>query len=355
MKAFRTLFRAELTVFLRDRMSFFFTLLFPLIFILLFGFLMGDMGQESAILGVVIAPGAEVAVLEDVVRETGVREIKRFEQADALETAVAERNVDFGLIWDNERLRFLYHPSRVQENYAFEQIAEGISAEFNLRHQGLSPVLTVEKIHVGTAAAKDWFNIAVPGIIAFSILSSGLFAVSGHLTSMKERRILDRMIVTPMSPLVFLTAVVSVRLVVVYLSTLITLFVSIGVFRLAFAVNWLHYTVFVVCATLGMMGFGTLISLVVRRPSSAGNVANVLSMLMLFFSGVYFPIEVMPAFLRAISKALPLTYMAEAMRFATGVSETSLSLFWTITLALLASAVVLLPFLARYVVRADRR
>jgi len=63
----------------------------------------------------------------------------------------------------------------------------------------------------------------------------------------------------------------------------------------------------------------------------------------------------MPSYLRALSKVLPLTYMAEAMRFATGVSDMSLIHFWAITCSLLAVGIVLFPFLARYVVRADRR
>lgn len=355
MKSFRALLKTELLVFLRDRISFFFTFLFPLIFILIFGFLMGDVGEERATLGLVIAPGADEAVLQGVLAETGVREIERFETQVGLEGAVSKRSVDFGLVWDGETLRFLYDPSRVQENYAFEQIAQGVSADFNLRHQGLAPALQVEKVHIGTVAAFNWFNVMVPGIIAFSILSAGLFAVSGHITAMKERKILDRMIVTPMPPLSLLSAVITIRLVVVYLSTLITLYVSIGVFGLTFSVDWFGYTILVACSTVGMMGFGTLIALVVRRPSSASNVANALSMVMLFLSGVYFPIEFMPGFLRAISRALPLTYMADAMRYATGVADMSLVRFWAITLSLLGLAAILLPFLARYVVRAERR
>jgi len=317
---------------------------------------MGGTGEEEqASLGVIIAPDANATALEAVLTETGLEEITRFETAEALEQAIAKRRIDFGLIWDGARLKFIYDPSRVQENYAFEQIAQGISADFNLRHQGLSPILDVAMIHVGTEAATDWFNVMVPGIIAFSILSAGLFAVSGHITAMKERKILDRMVVTPMPPLALLSAVITIRLAVVYISTLVTLFVSIAIFRLTFSVDWFRYTVFVACATLGMMGFGTLIAMVVRRPSSAANIASALSMVMLFLSGIYFPIEFMPGFLRTVSRALPLTYMAEAMRFATGVSDMSVLRFWAITLSLVGIAIVLLPFLARYVVSADRR
>ena len=356
MNAFRALLGAELRVFVRDRTTLFFTFLFPLIFILIFGFIMGGTGEEEqASLGVFIAFDADATALEAVLTETGLEAITRYETPEALEQAVAKRRIDFGLIWDGARLQFIYDPSRVQENYAFEQIAQGLSADFNLRHQGLSPILDATMIHVGTEAATDWFNVMVPGIIAFSVLSAGLFAVSGHITAMKERKILDRMVVTPMPPLALLSAVITVRLAVVYVSTLITLFVGIAVFGLRFSVDWFRYTVLVACATLGMMGFGTLIAMVVRRPSSASNIASALSMVMMFLSGIYFPIEFMPGFLRAISKALPLTYMAEAMRFATGITDMSIARFWAITLALAGIALVLLPFLARYVVSADRR
>ena len=356
MTAFRALLGSELKVFVRDRMAFFFTFLFPLIFILLFGFLMKGTGEISnAHMGVVLAAEADARILEAVIADAGAMTIDRFDDPAVLQGEIEKRNVDFGLVWDGERLRFFYNPARVQENYAFEQVANGIVTDFNLRRQDLNPVLPVEEVHVGPIAAPNWFNLVVPGILAFSVLSAGLFAVSGHLTSMKERKVLDRLIVTPMPPLALLAAIIAIRLVVVYISTLITLFVGILLFDLNFQVNWLHYTVLVLCATVGMMGLGTVIALIVRRASSASNVANVLAMLMLFTAGIYFPVEVMPAYLRAASKVLPLTHMAEAMRFATGVGEMSLARFWTTTLALLAAAVLLLPFLARYVVRTERR
>ncbi|MCK5827855.1 ABC transporter permease, partial [Candidatus Bipolaricaulota bacterium] len=119
-------------------------------------------------------------------------------------------------------------------------------------------------------------------------------------------------------------------------------------------IDWFRYIIFVICATLGTMGMGTVIALLVRRPSSASSLANVLAMVMMFFAGIYFPVEFMPAFLRAISNGLPLTHMANAMRYVTGVIEMSEAEFWTITFSLLGFAIVLFPILARYVVRPGR-
>jgi len=352
MRAFGSLIASEIRITLRDRMGLFFTLIFPLIFILIFGFLMGGLGEaERAVLGIAITTGTDRESLEGALQDAGALKLVRFETVEGLTDAIAKRKVDFGLEWAGDVLRFVYDPSRVQENYAFEQIARGIADDFNLRRQGVTPPIEVEKVQVRGIESKGWFNLVVPGILAFSILSAGLFAVSGHITAMKERRILDRLIVTPMPPVALLAAIAIVRLVIVYVSTLITLGASVLIFHLAFSVDWPSYTVFVGCATLGSMGIGTIIALLVRKPASAGNLANVLAMVMLFLAGIYFPVELMPSFLRAVSKGLPLTHMADAMRYVTGVTEMAPARFWATTLALLGIAAVLFPLLARYLVR----
>jgi ABC-2 type transport system permease protein len=357
MKAFGHLFLAELRIFMRDKLTLFLAFLFPLMFILVFGFVMGGRGGAawSANMGAVVSVGPDSKALNDVLSSTSSIHVARFRDQASLESALGKRGVDLGLVWDGEKLLFLYDPSRVQENYAFEQVAQGITTDFTLRRQGLRPLFSVDKVHVGKKAATNWFNVVVPGILAFTILSAGLFSVSGHLTAMKERKILDRLAVTPMPPAALLAAVVCVRLLSVYVATLITLFVSVAVFRLTFDVNWLRYTIFVAASTVGMMGFGTFITLVVRRPSSASNLSTILSLVMMFLSGVYFPIELLPSILRAVSRLFPLTYMTEGMRYVTGVADMSLLRFWVVTAAFVGMAAVLLPLLARYVVTADRR
>ena len=356
MRSFMALLHAEFVTVLRDRATLAFTFAFPVLFVLIFGPLMGTGGgAERAHLGLVVTNGATSGVLKDVIAQVGTIAVTDYASKAALEEAIGKQQLDFGLVWNGKTLRFLYDPSRVQENYTFQELARGIASSFDLRHQNLEPVLAMDEVHVGKAAATNWSNLVVPGILAFSLLSAGLFAVSGHLTAMKERRLLDRLVVTPMPPVALLAAIATVRLAIVYISTLITLFTAIGVLHLTFSVNWFHYTVLGVAATLASMGFGTIIALLVRRPASASNIANIISMVMMFLAGIYFPIEIMPSYLRALSKALPLTYMANAMRYATGVSDMSALRFWAITGALLALGVVLFPFMARYVVRAERR
>ena len=356
MKAFRALLSSELRVFLRDKAAITFTFLFPLLFIIFFGYLMGGVGTASnAKLGLFVAPRAETAHLEAAVTAVGVADVVRLATAADLEKAIEDRKVDFGAEWDGATLRFVYDVRRTQENFTFQELARGIAARFDLANQGRHPILGVTSIVEGGEASADWFTLVVPGILAFSVLSAGLFAIAGHVTSMKQRRLLERLIVTPMRPIALLAAVITVRFAVVFVSTLVTLATALALFHVPFHVNWLLYTVFLIAATLGTMGLGTVLSLLVKQPSSASNLANVFSMLMMFLSGIYFPIEIMPPFLRGLSLALPLRHMADVMRYTTGVMDMSALRFWVICGVFLAAGIGLLPILSRYVVRAERR
>jgi ABC-2 type transport system permease protein len=318
--------------------------------------LMGGIGDvDRAHMGIVLVSTSDQSALMQAVEKAGAMQLTTFDSQEALEKAITDKTVDFGMLWDGTALRFFYDASRIQENFAFQETAQGITTAFDFLRQSVTPVIPVEQIHVGEVQSVGWFNLVLPGILAFSILSAGLFAISGHITQMKERSILDRLVVTPMPSLALLAAIVIVRLAIVFGSTLITLSVGIVVFHLHFDVDWFRYVVFVICATLGTMGMGTLIALIVRRPSSASSLANVIAMVMMFFAGIYFPIEFMPRFLRAVSQALPLTHMANAMRYVTGVLDMSELEFWAITGSMLGIALVLFPILARYVVRPLRR
>lgn len=356
MTGFRDLLRTQALVFLRDKVMLFFTALFPIVFVLIFGFVWGGAdGPRTTHLGLVVLSETEVEVIERVLADQGTVSVSRYPDRPALEADLAMRKLDLGLVWDGRILLFLQDPTRVQEGYALGELSRGIAAEFDLRRQGLSAVVRAEQVDVGRSVATGWFNMLVPGVMAFAILTAGLLAVSGRITQMKERKLLDRLLVTPMSPAALLAAIAGVRLVVGYVATLSTLGVAVALFQVRFQVNWLLYTSFVVAAILGTMGLGTLIALLARRPGSASTVASIVAQGMMFLSGVYFPVEIMPSFLRTLSKALPLTYMVEAMRFVTGAADMSVMKFAAITSVLFLLGVGLFPVLGRYVVNAGRR
>lgn len=352
MTAVMALIRAEFAIFFRDKASAVFTFLFPILFIVIFGFLLGDMDQaDRAALGVLASSDSEQVVSAGEALGLTVLE---FRETASWSEAVMERRVDFGASLDGGELRFIFNGSRVQENFAFEATARSLSSSIALAEQHAAPLILAERRVAGTSEETGWMRHTLPGILAFTVLSAGLFAVSGHITAMKERKLLDRMLVTPMQPTSLLIAIVVVRLTVVLVSTLLTIACARLLFGVSFDVDWVRYILFVGVSTLGTMAMGTVIALLVRRASSAAQLANILAIMMMFLAGIYFPTEILPTALRTISRLLPLTYMAEAMRHVMGVSSLPRWEFWTISIVFFGIGIVMLPILARYVVRAER-
>ena len=73
MTAFRALLRSELHVFSRDKATLTFTFLFPLLFIVIFGYLMGGTGSASGSkLALVVAAHVDGSRLESAIAEVGV-------------------------------------------------------------------------------------------------------------------------------------------------------------------------------------------------------------------------------------------------------------------------------------------
>ncbi|MCK4246500.1 hypothetical protein KAX14_04630, partial [Candidatus Bipolaricaulota bacterium] len=105
MRSFRALFHAECVIFARDKAALTFTFLFPLIFVLLFGFLMGGMGgAEGARLGLYMPDGGTGEVLEEVLARIGSISVTHYGDQFALQDALEEKKIDFGLFWDGEKL-----------------------------------------------------------------------------------------------------------------------------------------------------------------------------------------------------------------------------------------------------------
>jgi len=90
----------------------------------------------------------------------------------------------------------------------------------------------------------------------------------------------------------------------------------IGVFIFGATLH-IHIASLVVCFLIGALTFnaiGYFISSFSKTMEAYMGIANILSFLMMFLSGVFFPLEMMPSWLRPVSHVLPLTYFVDGLR-----------------------------------------
>ena len=166
-----------------------------------------------------------------------------------------------------------------------------------------------------------YVDFLLPGIILMGFFTNGLFGIPGSILFSRDQRVLRRYWVTPLSVPRYLAglSIGHLTLCVVQFAILSV----VGRFALGASVSFaaLDTALYLLLAAATFMAFGFLIASLVRTATAGMAVANILNMPMMFLSGLFFPIAGLPAFLTAIIYVNPVSYLADGLRASVGVES----------------------------------
>jgi ABC-2 type transport system permease protein len=175
---------------------------------------------------------------------------------------------------------------------------------------GFSVPVTFESVE---SRDLGYIDFLVPGIVGMTVMQLGLFGVAFGFVQLKRTGALRRLFATPTSPAYFLSAQVASRVVLGYIQ--VAILIGIGIwFGLQMFGSWLVLAVIIGLALLIFLAVGFAVAGWAKNEDQAAPVANLISLPMLFLSGVFFPRDAMPELLRGITAFMPLTYVNEALR-----------------------------------------
>ena len=312
---------ASLKMWFRDRQALFWNLFLPLLLMGIFGlFNFGSFGQIA--LGVVdLADNRESHGVVSVIEAVGAFNITRGEneEAERREVAAGKRDLvlvipaDFSAEGEPPPLKVLYNQGRPREANAGQAILTQVLDELTFRLTSASRLFVFEAEAVEGRRLR-YIDFLTPGIIALAIMQMGLFGVAFSFVQLKRMGVLRRMFATPVRPASFLFSYVVTHLVVSLLQTLVLVGVAMLVFDVQVVGNVISLLAVALLGGAVFITLGFAVSGWAKNEEVAAPLANVVSLPMMFMSGIFFPREVMPKFLQAVTDYLPLTYMADAMR-----------------------------------------
>jgi ABC-2 type transport system permease protein len=154
----------------------------------------------------------------------------------------------------------------------------------------------------------------VPGILAMTLMQLGLFGVAGTLVARREQKILRRFWAAPLRRSVFAGALISHRLVISIIQATLILVVAVSVFDVALEGDYALMAGVVLLGALTFVSLGYMIASFARSVEGSSALLQIINFPMMFLSGIFWPIEWMPGFLRPVIYALPLTYLGDALR-----------------------------------------
>jgi ABC-type multidrug transport system permease subunit len=234
-----------------------------------------------------------------------VREMPEDSALDALrhgKVALVARNTGPG------RVEYRFDPARDES-----RVARSVFND-SLQHAlGATQPVTVADRFV-TERGSRYIDFVVPGLLGMNLLGSGVWGLGFALVDMRRKKLLKRLVATPMSRAQFLLSFLLSRLVMLVIE--VAALIGFGVLAFHVPLRGPLWALALVCVlgSLCFSGLGLLISSRVRTMEGASGLMNAAMLPMWILSGVFFSSSHFPAAMQPLVKALPLTAVNDALR-----------------------------------------
>ena len=298
----------------RDRTAVFFMLVFPLMFLVLFGALfqggntshsrltqVGDVGVLDRLTGEQLAQWTEVLRIE----RSGDRE-------QALED-VRQGDTD-AVVWEEDgEIQLRFSAADPARSGAVTGLVNSLVQEANMAATGEPPAhrLATGQVEDESIKAIQFFP---PGLLGWAVAMGAAFMSALTLVNWRKKRLLRRLWLAPIRPGAVIGARVGVSLGLAFAQLAIFLVIAtIPFYGLKLTGNWWLSVPLVACGTMAFMAVGLLVGAWAKSEEAASGALQVIILPMAFLSGSFFPTDDMPGWLGTVSDVLPLKHLNEAM------------------------------------------
>ncbi len=153
----------------------------------------------------------------------------------------------------------------------------------------------------------------VPGVIAMSVMTSSLTGAVSMNAELRQKGVIRKLSTTPTTQSEWILSNILYQAILAVVSATAILLVSYAVFNVRLRIDaWLP--TFILLEVFAFAGIGMILTRVAKEAESAMAAANAIMYPMMFLSGSFFPVEMMPSFLQKIARILPLYYANEGLR-----------------------------------------
>jgi ABC-type multidrug transport system permease subunit len=296
--------RARLLEVVREPEALFWMFVFPVLMALALGVAFPSRTADAVVAGVVDGPGAD-AVVRSLSGVPGL-EVHRIAPRD-LETTLRRAAVQV-VVEPGNPVTYRYDPVRSESRLARRVVDDALQRAAG-RRDAYAPAEAV----VSTPGARyvDWL---VPGLLGMTVMSTGLWGVGFSVVVARSRKLLRRLIATPMRRRDYLLAQALARLVFLAFEAGVLLLAARFLFGVPMLGSWALLFGISVLGALGFAALGLLVASRVQTVEALSGLVNLLTLPMWIMSGVFFSASNFPAGLQPLIQALPLTALNDALR-----------------------------------------
>ena len=295
---------ARFREFLREPEAVFWVFAFPVILTCALGIAFRSRGAEPVIVGVAEGAGAPavVAALEGAGGFT-VRRLAAGEVDRAVRTGRAPVVVVPG-----DPPTYRYDEARAESQgarLAVDAALQRAAGRRDVFEAARQPVQAVGSRYI------DWL---VPGLLGMNIMSTGLWGVGFAIVQARSKKLLKRLVATPMSKVHYLLSQVLSRLLFLALETVVIVGFAWVAFDVGVQGTLAALAVLALSGALAFGGIGLLLASRARTIEAVSGLMNLVMLPMWVLSGVFFASSNFPDVMQPFIRALPLTALNDGLR-----------------------------------------
>ncbi len=153
----------------------------------------------------------------------------------------------------------------------------------------------------------------LPGLLTISIMSASFFGMSVILVTMRERGVLRRYQLAPLSPWFIITSKLTSSLVISFSTLLLQLLLAKLFYKVSFVGNPGAIIFVLLLGSLTFLSLGFIIASLAENVKTAQVLGNLLFFPLMFLGGAAFPVQFLPPKLQQLAAMLPSNYLIRAL------------------------------------------
>lgn len=208
----------------------------------------------------------------------------------------------------NGQIEYHFDPLNPDAQLTYLKLAEIFGSTTLLVQEATDAIVPL------TLAGTRYIDFLVPGLIAMGIMMSCLWGLSYGIIEKRAKKLLRRMVATPMKKSYFLIALMTVRIGMNFVESILLFTFAHFAFHISIQGNLLALLAIFLTGNIAFAGIAIFISSHTAKTEIGNGLINAVVLPMMVLSGIFFSYHNFPAWSIPVIQKLPLTMLADGIR-----------------------------------------
>ncbi len=315
--AFFQLFYARLKEFRREPEVVFWVFGFPILLAVGLGIAFRNKPPDEIAVGVLDVPARSAATPSAAEAPTTESVLRALDPASGFKVERiaadrAEQELRLGkvaiVVVPGAQYEYRFDPTRPDSVLARQRVHDALE-----RAAGrVDPVPAKDELV--TQPGARYIDFLIPGLLGMNIMSGGMWGIGFVIVDMRSRKLLKRLIATPMRRGHFLGAMMASRILFVIVEMVFLLCIGWLLFDMVVQGALATIALLSLIGACSFAGLGLLVASRAQKTETVSGLMNLVMLPMFVLSGIFFSSDRFPALVQPLVKALPLTALNDALR-----------------------------------------